>query len=56
MPSEVITEMVSSYEFSGVLDDAQVRDSIAKPLPLLRKIALANRITDFILTLTDKYQ
>ncbi len=56
MPAEVITEMVSSYEFSGVLDDAQVRDSIAKPLPLLKKIALANRITDFILTLTDKYQ
>ena len=47
---------MAEFEFSGVISVGGIRDRIEKPLPLLKKIDLGNRIADFISTLTEKYQ
>ena len=56
LPPKLIAELVAEFEFSGVISVGGIRDRIEKPLPLLKRIALGNRIADFITTLTEKYQ
>ena len=53
---ELIAEFVAEFEFSGVISVGGIRDRINKPMPLLKKISLGNKIADFITTLVDKYQ
>ena len=38
------------------MDAGNIRDRIEKPLPLLKKRSLVNRIVDFIRQYTEKYQ
>lgn len=54
--SQMLTEIISEYEFSGTLDVGNIRDRINKPLPLLKKKSLVNRITDFIRKHSEKYE
>ena len=56
LPPDLIADLVAEFEFSGVISVGGIRDRIEKPLPLLKKIDLGNRIADFISTLTEKYQ
>ena len=52
----VLADIISEYEFSGVLDVGNIRDRIEKPMPLLKKRSLVNRIVDFIHTHCEKYE
>lgn len=52
----VLTDIISEYEFSGVLDVGNIRDRIEKPMPLLKKRSLVNRIVDFIHAHCEKYE
>ncbi len=54
--SKMLTEIISEYEFSGTLDVGNIRDRIEKPLPLLKKKSLVNRIVDFIRKHSEKYE
>lgn len=53
---KMLTDIISEYEFSGTLDVGIIRDRIDKPLPLLKKRSLVNRIVDFIRAHSEKYQ
>lgn len=53
---KMLTDIISEYEFSGTLDAGIIRDRIDKPLPLLKKRSLVNRIVDFIRAHSEKYQ
>lgn len=52
----VLADIISEYEFSGVLDVGNIRDRIEKPMPLLKKRSLVNRIVDFIHAHCEKYE
>lgn len=52
----MLTDIISEYEFSGTMDAGNIRDRIEKPMPLLKKRALVNRIVEFIRQHTEKYQ
>lgn len=54
--TSMLTDIISEYEFSGTMDAGNIRDRIEKPLPLLKKRSLVNRIVDFIRQHTEKYQ
>ena len=54
--SQMLTEVISEYEFSGTLNAGDIRDRITEPLPLLKKKKLVNRIVEFIRTHVEKYQ
>ena len=54
--ASMLTDIISEYEFSGTMDAGTIRDRIEKPLPLLKKRSLVNRIVDFIRQHTEKYQ
>lgn len=54
--SKMLTEIISEYEFSGTMNAGNIRDRIDKPLPLLKKRSLVNKIVDFIVKHTEKYQ
>ena len=54
--SSMLTDIISEYEFSGTMDAGNIRDRIEKPMPLLKKRSLVNRIVDFIRKHTEKYQ
>ena len=54
--SSMLTDIISEYEFSGTMDAGNIRDRIEKPMPLLKKRSLVNRIVDFIRHHTEKYQ
>ena len=56
VPADLIAEFVAEFEFSGVISVGSIRDRIDKPMPLLRKISLSNKVSEFIISLTDKYQ
>ncbi len=51
----LITDLIAEYEFTGLLDQGEVRDRIEKPLPLLQKKALVNRIVEFIKRHVERY-
>ena len=52
----MLTDFISEYEFSGTMDAGNIRDRINKPMPLLKKRSLVNRIVDFIRQHTEKFQ
>lgn len=52
----MLTDFISEYEFSGTMDAGSIRDRIEKPMPLLKKRSLVNRIVDFIRQHVEKYQ
>ena len=54
--SKVLTDFISEYEFSGTMDAGNIRDRLTKPMPLLKKRSLVNRIVDFIRKHAEKYQ
>ena len=53
---KVLTEEVSEYEFSGILNEGDIRDNIQAPMSLLKKRSLVRRIVDFIVSHVAKYQ
>ena len=53
---KMLGEFISEYEFSGTMEAGNIRDRIDKPMPLLKKKNLVNRIVDFILSHVEKYQ
>lgn len=54
--SKMLTDFISEYEFSGTMDAGNIRDRLKKPMPLLKKRSLVNRIVEFIRKHTEKYQ
>lgn len=54
--SKALTDFISEYEFSGTMDAGNIRDRLTKPMPLLKKRSLVNRIVDFIRKHAEKYQ
>lgn len=52
---KMLSEFISEYSFSGVLNQGEVRDRIETPMPLLKKKSLVTRIVDFIRTHISKY-
>lgn len=52
----MLTDIISEYEFSGIMDAGNIRDRIEMPMPLLKKRSLVSRIVDFIMQHTAKYQ
>ena len=54
--SKLLTDFISEYEFSGTMDAGSIRDRLTKPMPLLKKRSLVNRIVEFIRKHAEKYQ
>ena len=54
--SGMLTDFIAEYEFSGTMDAGSIRDRIVKPMPLLKKRSLVQRIVDFIRGHAEKYQ
>lgn len=54
--AKILTDFISEYEFSGTMDAGNIRDRLTKPMPLLKKRSLVNRIVEFIRKHTEKYQ
>lgn len=52
---KMLSEFISEYSFSGVLNQGEVRDRIEKPMPLLKKKSLVTRIVEFIKSHVSKY-
>lgn len=52
---KMLSEFISEYSFSGVLNQGDVRDRIEKPMPLLKKKSLVTRIVEFIKSHVSKY-
>ena len=53
---EVLTRHIAEYEFSEIIDEGEIRDSITKPMGLLKKKSLVKRIVEFIKKFVEKYQ
>ena len=53
---ELLTGYISEYEFSFIIDEGEIRDSITAPMGLLKKKSLVRRIVDFIKLFAEKYQ
>ena len=54
--SQLLSDVVSEYEFSGVINAGDIRDRIKKPMSLLKKKSLVTRIVEFIKNLSEKFQ
>lgn len=52
---KMLSEFISEYSFSGVLNQGEIRDRIETPMPLLKKKSLVTKIVDFIRTHVSKY-
>ena len=53
---EMLTSHISEYEFSYIIDEGEIRDSITEPMGLLKKKSLVKKIVDFIIEFVKKYQ
>ena len=53
---KMLAEVISEYEFSGVMDAGDIRDRIPQQMSLLKKKSLVSRIVEFIKNLTEKFQ
>lgn len=53
---EMLTNYISEYEFSYIIDEGEIRDSITEPMGLLKKKSLVRKIVDFIKSFAEKYQ
>lgn len=56
LDAEFIKTQVSEYEFTSIINKDEIRDGINKPLPLLKKISITNKIIEFIRRHVEKYQ
>ena len=56
LDEEILTQFISEYEFSNIMNVGRIRDSIQRPLPLLKKKTLTNRIVEFIRNFVEKFQ
>ena len=54
--TKMLTDVISEYEFSGVMHAGNIRDQITEPMPLLKKKKLVNRIVEFIYSHVEKFQ
>lgn len=53
---EQLTDYISEYEFSYIIDEGVIRDRIEVQMGLLKKKALVKRIVAFVKLFTEKYQ
>lgn len=53
---DLLTDILSEYEFSSLIDEGGIRDRIDRPMGLLKKKALVRKIVEFIIRFTEKYQ
>lgn len=53
---ELLTDYIAEYEFTGILNSGEIRDSIEKPMPLLKKKSLVKSIIEFIKNHVAKFQ
>lgn len=53
---ELLTDYIAEYEFTGILNSGEIRDSIVKPMPLLKKKSLVKSIIEFIKNHVAKFQ
>ncbi|MCQ2438630.1 MAG: type I restriction endonuclease subunit R [Oscillospiraceae bacterium] len=53
---EKLTGYISEYEFSDIIDEGEIRDSLEAPMGLLKKKSLVRKIVDFIKLFVEKYQ
>lgn len=51
----ILQHEIAEYEFTSVLNPGDIRDKIQKPMPLLKKRSLVNKIVDFIKSHVEKY-
>ncbi len=56
LDAKMLTDVISEYEFSGVMHVGNIRDRITEPMPLLKKKKLVNRIVEFIYSHVEKFQ
>ncbi len=54
--AKMLSEVISEYEFSGVINAGDIRDKIKAPMSLLKKKSLVTRIVNFIKNLAEKFQ
>jgi type I restriction enzyme R subunit len=52
----MLTGYISEYEFSYIIDEGDIRDSITEPMGLLKKKSLVRKIVEFIKSFAEKYQ
>ncbi len=52
---KVLQEEIAEYEFTGIINQGNIRDRITTPMPLLKKRALVSRIVDFIKMHVEKF-
>lgn len=53
---KMLSDVISEYEFSGVINAGYIRDRIETPMTLIKKKSLVSRIVDFIKNLAEKFQ
>ena len=56
LKKKMLTDVISEFEFSGVINTGDIRDKIKTPMPLLKKRSLVSRIVSFIKNLAEKFQ
>ncbi len=52
---KILQNEIAEFEFTSVLNPGDIRDKIQKPMPLLKKRTLVNKIVNFIQDHVDKY-
>lgn len=53
---KMLAEVISEFEFSGIINSGEIRDRIKTPMTLLKKKSLVSRIVIFIKNLAEKFQ
>lgn len=56
MDRDLLTRYISEYEFSEIIDEGEIRDSITQPIGLLKKKSLVSKVVNFIKNFAEKYQ
>ncbi len=51
----ILQNEIAEYEFTNVLDPGSIRDQIQKPMSLLKKRSLVNKIVEFIRSHVEKF-
>ncbi len=54
--AKMLTDVISEFEFSGVINTGDIRDRIKTHMSLINKRALVARIVSFIKNLAEKFQ
>jgi type I restriction enzyme R subunit len=56
MDRDMLIGFISEYEFSYILDEGEIRDSLTEITGLLKKKAMVRKIVEFIKLFAEKYQ